>query len=165
VTAPWQFPIGIPFSDVHAPWMPPTAPPSPAVGVWTYRSFSNNPDIDRAFNDLEFGRAEMTIEELEQGVFGGRLYFADTHQMRLRGTADLNSFPAIVRFQGVGDTSGTKGWVYDYMGFFVPTWSNGEHQRPAIVGTTVRTVPHDEGKARAGVVGSFIAVKRDDDTT
>ena len=162
--APWGPPYGIPVADPSQPWMPPSPPPNPAVGVWTYRSFRNNPDIEKEFNDLEFGRGELTIDELEAGQFEGRLSFGDTYQFRLRGTADLHSFPASIRFQGIGDTTDSKGQVYDYLGFFVPMWSNGENQRPAIVGTTVRTVAHNGDRAKAGVVGTFIALKRDDET-
>jgi hypothetical protein len=44
------------------------------------------------------------------------------------------------------------------MGFVVPEWPNGVDQRPAMVGSTVRTVPHDG--APAGSVASWIAVKQ-----
>jgi hypothetical protein len=161
--SPWRPPMSMPVPELGHPWMPPCPPPNPALGTWTYRSFRNNPDIEKDFNDLEFGRGELTIDELDHGHFEGRLSFGDTYQFRLRGTADLNSFPASIRFQGVGDTKDSKGQVYDYLGFFVPMWSNGENQRPAIVGTTVRTVAHDGGRAKAGVVGSFIALRRDEE--
>jgi hypothetical protein len=155
----WRPPIGIPGYPPAPPW----APPNPALGTWTYRSFLNNPDIGQAFNDLEFGRGELRIDELRPGVFEGRLWFGDTYQFGLRGTADLSSFPASVRFRGVGDTTDSKGQIYDYAGFFLPMWSNGESQRAAIAGTTVRSVAHNGGQAKAGFVGTFIALKRDDD--
>jgi hypothetical protein len=43
-------------------------------------------------------------------------------------------------------------------------WQNGINQRPAIVGTIVRAIPHSSGTggvAPAGVVCSWIAVKQD----
>ena len=43
---------------------------------------------------------------------------------------------------------------------FVPIWPNGVDQRAAIVGSVIRTVPHNNGQARAGYVASFIAVKQ-----
>ena len=71
-----------------------------------------------------------------------------------------------MRFQGVGATPGTiedgHPWVYDYQGYVAPAWPNGVDQRPAIVGTIVRTVTHSHGQAKAGVVASFIALRRDD---
>lgn len=160
---PWARHMGVPIPDNAHPWMPPAPPPSPALGTWTYRSFINNPDVEKDFNELEFGRGELVIDALAQGLFEGRLSFGDTYQFRLRGIADLSSLPSVVRFQGVGDTTDSKGQVYDYTGFFVPTWSNGVEQRPALVGSTVRTVAHNGGRARAGVVGSFIALKRDEE--
>jgi hypothetical protein len=160
----WPSHMEIPGLDVYYPWMPPYPPLNPALGTWTYRSFMNNPDISKDFNDLEFGRGDLIIEQLAPGIFEGRLSFGDTYQFRLRGVADLRPFPCtVVRFQGVGDTRDSKGQVYDYMGFFVPMWSNGMDQRPALVGSTVRTVAHNGDRARAGVVGTFIALKRDEE--
>ena len=86
--------------------------------------------------------------------------FGDTYQFRLSGWADF-TLPCTVRFQGIGDTKDSYGQIYDYTGFFVPMWSNGVSQRPALVGSVVRTVPHSDGQAKAGVVSSWIAVKRD----
>jgi hypothetical protein len=39
--------------------------------------------------------------------------------------------------------------------------ANGVDQRPAIVGTIVRTLTHTNWQELAGVTASFIAVKRD----
>src|SRR5262249_22513440 len=36
---------------------------NPFVGNWTYRSFLNDPDINKSFNDLEFGVGTLVIEE------------------------------------------------------------------------------------------------------
>ncbi len=36
---------------------------NPFVGNWTYRSFLNDPDLSKSFNDLEFGRGTIVIEE------------------------------------------------------------------------------------------------------
>jgi hypothetical protein len=33
----------------------------PFVGSWTYRSFLNDADVSKAFNDLEFGRGTIVI--------------------------------------------------------------------------------------------------------
>jgi hypothetical protein len=133
----------------------------PAVlGSWTYRSFVNNPDISKEFNTLEFGRGELIIDQFAPGIFGGRLSFGDTYQFRLSGWTDF-ALPCTVRFQGIGDIKDSYGQIYDYLGFFVPMWSNGVSQRPTLVGSVVRTVPHSDGQAKAGVVSSWIAVKRD----
>jgi hypothetical protein len=136
-----------PFANFH-----------PVLGSWTYRSFINNPDISKDFTALEFGRGELTIEQLGPGIFTGRLSFGDTYQFRLSGWSSFE-FPCSVRFQGVGDTKDSYGQVYDYVGFFTPMWSNGIEQRPALLGSVVRTVPHSDGRAKAGYVSSWIAVK------
>jgi hypothetical protein len=136
-------------------------PPLPSVlGSWTYRSFINSPDVSKEFNELEFGRGELIIDCLAPGVFGGRLAFGDTYQFRLAGLSQF-TLPCTLRFQGIGDTKDSDGQVYDYVGFFVPMWSNGIKQRPALIGSVVRTVPHDGGQAKAGHVSTWIAVKRD----
>lgn len=139
-------------------------PPIPsfpsALGRWTYRSFINDSDISKEFNTLEFGRAELIIEQLAPGIFGGRLSFGDNYQFRLTGWTDF-TLPCTVRFQGAGDTKDSLGQIYDYIGYFSPMWSNGISQRPVLLGSVVRTVSHSDGQAKAGHVSSWIAVKRD----
>jgi len=135
---------------------------NPFVGKWTYRSLLNDPDVSTAFNDLEFGRGTIEITEgpLEQllGVIGGPGW-----SLALKGSRAYGS-PMQARFQGVGVVSGEK-WIYDYQGYLVPPWPNGVDQRPAIVGSVIRTIPHS-GSAPgtvnpAGVVASFYAVRVD----
>ena len=136
---------------------------NPFVGTWTYRSLLNDPDLNKNFNDLEFGRGDLVIIEaapqLLQGTIGGPGW-----SLTLYGSRSYGS-PMQVRFQGKGLVSG-EAWVYDYIGWLVPVWpnSNASLQRPAIVGSVVRTVPHAStggGTAPAGVVASFYAVRRD----
>ena len=129
------------------------------AGDWTYRSFLSNPDIKIDFNQLEFARADLRIDRSPFGVLQGKLSFDDDN-LTLKGNIAYGN-PFTARFQGKGATPGTEGWIYDYLGFLVPAWPNGVDQRPLIVGTVIRTVPHSNGKAKAGVVASFIAVKRD----
>jgi hypothetical protein len=143
----------------NATMQPPFPTSHPVLGSWTYRSFINDPDIFKDFNTLEFGRGDLIIEQLAPGIFTGRLSFGDTYQFRLSGLSTFD-FPCSVRFQGVGDTKDSYGQVYDYVGFFSPMWSNGIEQRPALLGSVVRTVPHSEGRAKAGHVSSWIAVKK-----
>jgi hypothetical protein len=141
------------------------------LGVWTYRSFYNVPDPVNDFNELRFGQGEMVFEKtIELGALRGQLAFRsetpqkDDPRLTLIGTAQLGS-PFTVRFVGLG-APGTiaEGWDYDYIGYFVPNWPNGIAQRPAVVGSVIRTVPHGDGQGGTkppGVVGSFIAVRRD----
>lgn len=137
------------------------------IGAWTYRSFLNIPDPVDDFNKLRFGQGEMVFEAAsELGTIRGQLAFRSTPKPKkedprllLQGSVQTGN-PFSLRFQGTG-VSGTsaEGWVYDYIGYFVPKWPDGKGQQPALVGTVIRTVPHD-GRP-SGVVGSFIAVQRD----
>ena len=76
--------------------------------------------------------------------------------------ASLVGNPFTIRFQGRGVSPGIEDWVYDYVGYLVPVWPNGVKQRPAIVGSIVRTEPHSNGQQQAGYVASWIAVKQDE---
>lgn len=128
------------------------------VGTWTYRSFLNDPDLSASFNSLEFGRANIAIVDAPMGIFKGRIF--DTGwRLDLDGAIGYGN-PWSVRFQGVGVVGGET-WSYDYTGIVVPAWPNGIDQRPAMVGSIVRTVPHASGGggvAPAGVVCSWIAI-------
>jgi hypothetical protein len=133
---------------------------NPFVGSRTYRSFLNDPEVNKAFNDLEFGRGTIVIEEAPmqslKGVIGGPGW-----SLVLKGARSYGN-PMHARFQGVGVVSGEK-WIYDYDGYLVPDWPNGIDQISAIVGSVVRTIPHSgsgPGTVNpAGVVCSFYAVK------
>ncbi|MGF1482229.1 MAG: hypothetical protein ACFB4I_22580 [Cyanophyceae cyanobacterium] len=140
-------------------------------GAWTYRSYNNitepvSDDCDKLKN-LIFGEGEMVFEAAaEPGTIRGQLAFrSDPPKMNdarlsLQGSLQTGN-PFSLRFQGTG-VLGTfaQGWVYDYVAYFVPEWPNGKNQRPALVGTVIRTVEHGEDSP-AGVVASFVAVQRD----
>jgi hypothetical protein len=132
---------------------------NPLIGRWTYRSFVNEPDISKDFSALEFGRGELVVEYFGLGMFVGRLIFSDTYQFRLLGIASVGD-PPTVRLRGFGDAPDSQDQIYDYFGCFIPFWPNGIDQRLTIVGSVIRALPHNGEKARAGVVASFIALKR-----
>ena len=125
---------------------------------WSYRSLHNNPDLAAEFGALAFGAGELVIAVSPQGQVTGSLG-APGWSLALRGRSSSGDVPA-VRFQGTGEIGG-ESWVYDSHGFLAPTWSEGVDQRPAIIGTVIRTVAHSNGLAPAGYVGSFVAVKQD----
>lgn len=136
---------------------------NPFVGSWTYRSLLNDPDVNTAFDALEFGRGTLRLIEapsqLLKGTIGGPGWSLDLNGSRGYGS------PMQARFQGKGVVGGEE-WVYDYIGWLVLAWPNSNEtlQRPAIVGSVVRTVPHGSGSggiAPAGVVASFYAVRQD----
>ena len=102
---------------------------NPFVGNWTYRSFLNDQDVNKAFNDLEFGRGTIVIEEAPmqslRGTIGGPGW-----SLALKGARSYGN-PMQARFQGTGLVNGEK-WVYDYEGYLVPDWPNGVGQsRPS----------------------------------
>jgi hypothetical protein len=138
------------------------------TGVWTYRSFRNRPADADSLDQLLAGQGELVIEHpAAPGALFGRLVFRGetptAKDPRLTLVGGVSGGHA--RFQGIG-VKGTQadGWVYDYEARLVPSWPNGVHQRPALVGSVIRTVPHAAGggqSAPAGTVFSFIACKRD----
>ena len=132
------------------------------VGTWTYRSLLNDPDLSTAFDKLEFGRANISIDDAPMGVLKGRIY-GTGWSLDLAGAIGYGT-PWTVRFQGTGLVGGEH-WIYDYTGYVVPPWPNGVNQRPAIVGSVIRTIPHSSSGPGtinpAGVVCSFYAVRTD----
>ena len=135
------------------------------VGTWTYRSFLSNPDVSADFDSLEFGRGNIRIDPGPMQVFSGLIY-GPGWELKLKGSIGYGD-PFNVRFQGVGVVGGAQ-WIYDYKGYLIPDWPNGVVQRPALVGSIVRTIPHPTGPngkstAPAGVVAQWIAVKQDNE--
>jgi hypothetical protein len=133
---------------------------NPFVGSWTYRSLLNNPDVGTDFNQLEFGRGTIVINEAPMGVLQGTIG-GPGWSLTLKGARHYGN-PMHARFQGVGVVGGEQ-WIYDYEGYLVPPWPNGVDQVPAMVGSVIRTIPHSAGApgtvAPAGVVASFYAVR------
>ena len=130
------------------------------VGKWSYRSFLPIAELETDFNDLEFGRATITIVEAPFGVLAGTIG-GEGWQLDLSGSINYGD-PFSVRFQGRGTLGGDE-WIYDYQGYVIKSWPNGVDQVPAIVGSIVRTIPHPDGgggTSPAGVVCNWIAVWR-----
>jgi hypothetical protein len=77
---------------------------NPFVGIWTYRSLLNDPDVDTDFNSLEFGRGTIEIREaamqLLTGTIGGPGW-----SLALKGSREYGT-PMRARFQGVGIVGG-----------------------------------------------------------
>lgn len=135
------------------------------AGTWTYRSIFNDPNLQADFDTLEFGRGNIIIQPANMGVLTGTIG-GPGWSLALNGSIGYGT-PGSVRFQGVGNI-GQAQWIYDYIGWVVPAWPNGIDQRPAMVGSIVRTVPHPGGSGGvnpAGVVASWIAVYQSDALT
>lgn len=135
--------------------------PDILIGTWTYRSFLSNTNVGADFDSLEFGRGNIQIRPAAMQVFDGRIY-GPGWQLELSGSINYGD-PFSMRFQGKGLVGGAE-WVYNYLGYLVPDWMNGEKQVPAIIGSIVRAIPHptgpnDKSTAPEGVVAQWIAVK------
>ena len=129
------------------------------TGTWTYRSFLNNPDLSVTPDKLLFGDGNIRIDPAPDGVFKGLIY-GPGWQLDLFGSIQYGT-PATVWFRGTGIVGGAE-WIYDYLGYLVPTMPEGKNQVPAFVGSVTRAIPHpgDQGATNpAGVVCSFYAVK------
>jgi hypothetical protein len=134
---------------------------NPFTGKWSYRSFYNNPDLSTALTDLVLGSGTIDIVEVSPIVLGGTIG-GDGWGLNLHGSFGYGS-PMQVWFRGAGLNGGEE-WIYDYIGWLVPTWpnSNATLQRNAIVGSVTRVIQHKSssgGVSPAGVVGSFYAVQ------
>jgi hypothetical protein len=141
------------------------------TGAWTYRSFYNLPESAEDFNKLKLAEADLTFESYsEPGELRGQMAFRSNPpekndaRLMITGSAQTGN-PFSIHMRGIG-VAGTEaeGWIYEQVGYFVPRWPSSDDQRPAIVGSVSRMVPHSDGHGGmrpAGFVGSFIAVKRD----
>jgi hypothetical protein len=140
-------------------------PNSVLAGDWTYRSFVNNPvpvdgDPEKALQ-LIFGEGDLSFVSADDRLFKAVLNFGGGAAMDLYGSLYIGQGvnPPTLLMTGTGrEGTSTAKWVYQYQGYIVPGWADGVNQAPAIVGTVIRTLPHDGGAA--GVVASFVAVKK-----
>ncbi len=140
--------------------------PAPDLrGVWTYRSFANSAAKVDDFNKIKVWEAELYLELRPDGRIYGHIgerpaiASGNDPYLMIEGEV-LHDNPIGLVWRATGKPgSEYDGWIYDYRGYLAPTWSDGVRQRPAIVGTAMRTVEHDG--APAGSVFSFVAIKSD----
>jgi hypothetical protein len=136
---------------------------SPFAGSWHYRSFKNDPTTPPPggapgadWPKLYFAEGDFTFSDAPVGHFEGSADFGGGYTMAFHGNSGLGS-PMQVRFQGVGTGAQNKAWDYDYIGYYIPVWPNSTGQVDAIVGSIVRSKPHDGEPA--GVTASFILLR------
>lgn len=138
-------------------------------GAWTYRSFKNEPSDVPDMNSILVGDGEITFEVYaETGEVRGQMAFrsdppaANDARLSLFGSVQKgNPFSIHILDTGVPGTE-AEGWLYEQVGYLVPTAPGGIDQRPTLVGMLTRRVAHGDPKLHpAGWVGTFIAVKRD----
>jgi|SRR5215217_7118606 len=125
-------------------------------GTYVYRSLMNDQEVQTDFDNLEFGRGTMRIEQTKD-IVKGTFDMGGGYTMTLEGTVSSNDIYSYLRMTGYG-TPGTvtDGWVYDYLGMIVPVWLNAVAQIPAITGSVIRSVDH--GTSKAGVTATFYMV-------
>jgi hypothetical protein len=136
----------------------------PVAGTWTYRSYHNDPaqvgnDPQKALA-LIFGEGVYTLAvDASHHVTGaldmGSGYVLDVTGER-RHAEGTSGFRLFLIGKGRAGTP-TAGWQYDYQLMPDPMWRGpGVDQVPAMVGTTLRAVPHNGEPA--GVTASVIMV-------
>lgn len=131
------------------------------VGTWTYRSFHNFPEEVDDFNEIRLWQATLTLEEDSAPHLMKGHVESDPYVLAVRGTVTSEGGTPTIRLRAVGlDNTETAGWIYDYIGFLAPNWPDGDQQRPTIVGTVIRTEPHEPNRL-AGHTYSFVAVNQD----
>lgn len=151
------------------------------TGIWVYRSWNNDINLAAAPESLVFGNGYIRIDESAPTHFNGLIFGPKdssnpdpedqpySWQLQLKGSTNYGN-PITVRFQGKGVIGGDE-WIYNYVGYMVPPWQNGINEKPSLVGSIVRVIPHPSGQVDsngqpvihpAGVVASWYAVKTDE---
>jgi hypothetical protein len=136
------------------------------TGVWTYRSFINNPAPVTTPADamnLIFGEGELTIATASpEAGFHATLSFGGDAIMDLVGKviAHEGPHPLVATAKGRGRAnSSIADYDYDYIFYAVPAWPAGVAQRQALVGTTIRAADH--GTDKKGMTASTVTLRRD----
>jgi len=133
---------------------------NPFVGRWVYRSLYNIVEEPQQLTDLLLWQATLTLEDYGPNLVKGRLS-SGNYVLDVRGGVSLDTARQTIQMRATGiEGSPTAGWIYDYSGYLAHGWPEGDGQRPAIVGTVTRTVPHAPNRP-AGASYSFVAVSHD----
>lgn len=128
-------------------------------GVWSYRAFLNDPDLDKPFDDLRFATARLELAVDEASVVGGLSgegwgTWIDW-RLDLQGEVDGDAF----RLRGENVIQDER-WIYDYAGRFAPNWPHALEPRDVLIGSVVRSAARTRVEGAAGVYATFIAVRR-----
>ena len=133
---------------------------NPFVGVWTYRSFHNNSEQVEDFNDIRLWQAELRLDPYGPDLVKGRIG-SGGYDLDIYGSVSNECGTDSIKLRAIGvQGTQTEGWIYDYTGVLAPAWPDGDRQRPTIVGTVIRSVPHAPNRS-AGLSYSFIAVNKE----
>jgi Raf kinase inhibitor-like YbhB/YbcL family protein len=157
-------------------------------GSWTYLSFHNDPEhVYRGKYFVGFAqKPQPTADELilQEAYFRlqtptsttlqGTVAWLGGPRLDLTGTIrpGVGGEPSSFQMTGIGNAGESNGWEYRYYGHLTRTWPRAVDQRPALVGSIIRSNSHavptqtptldrpDGGlvRAAAGYVAPFIAV-------
>ena len=132
---------------------------NPFIGSWTYRSFFNVKENIEDFNEIKLWQAEINLEEDGPNLVKGKIE-SGGYVLNIHGAVSTLNGQSVINMRAVGEeNTKSAGWVYDYSGSLTLDWKTGDQQRPAIVGTVIRTMPHDPNR-KADESFSFIAVNK-----
>jgi len=113
---------------------------NPFAGVWTYRSFLNNPvpvgDDPKKLEALLFAEGVWTVKDSPATIFEGELSFGPGNIMDLKGdlTPAHDGVAAHAHIVGKGRPgTSTEHLFYDYAGSLTEHWPDGVNQVPAIM--------------------------------
>jgi hypothetical protein len=154
------------------------------AGNWTYRSFVNRrdilPELDpesvvkddvSKWANYMFGQGLMVFHPTITGGLEGVFHMGNDVtplDMNIQGKVESHEGVIWIYWNAYGiPNSDSDGWLYEYEGYLVNKWVNGSKQIESIVGSVIRSQPHDDlapdqtvdQSARAGVVASFIMVR------
>lgn len=104
-------------------------------GLWTYQSWNNDGNLATALNNIAFGSGYIRVDTSAETEFKGRVYGPASYtdptpcrpqhswQFKFNGSANYSA-SFIVHLQGKRVNGGNE-WIYDYVGYLVPSWQNG----------------------------------------
>lgn len=156
--------------DDPIPWRWKRVPdPAPLLdGVWTYRSFHNDPDPNV---DPRWFVASLELRQLPDGTLRGRLDsgdpdyiyevdgFLDETSVRYETEPNWWDDRLLIIMRARGITTATRGHEYEYAACYQPRFPMGKSQGQAFVGSVLRAKRPDDPNLE-GKVGSFVAVWR-----
>ena len=126
-------------------------------GIWAYRSFKNDQNLDTDFNKLQFGKGYLILsidDAVVTGCIGDKGW-----QLELSGQESLQAdgkHTFMLTGDGIVDQ---EPWKYNYSAQLEPSMHGAQNQALVITGSVLRVLSHSEGKSPAGEVASFTAVK------
>ena len=129
-------------------------------GKWIYRSLVNGKVLNTPFNNLQFGLGTIEFKKiLNNKILNSTLDMGSNLVLNLEGEIKASGGgPISLTWRGTGVAgTPTAGWIYDYQAYLAPTWKKATDKTPILIGSVIRTVPHNG--APAGVTGTFYMVK------